>query len=79
MRPDWGRQMTALVKSGGYLVALLFPMIEQPLGVGPPFKARVEDYAEALGSGWEKVIDEKPKDSLPSHEGIEWLYVWRKV
>ncbi|KAH9844042.1 S-adenosyl-L-methionine-dependent methyltransferase [Rhodofomes roseus] len=76
-RGDWGRQMTALVKPGGYLVTLLFPILDQPQDVGPPFRARHEDYVQALGSGWQKVVDEVPKDSLPTHQGIERLLVWK--
>lgn len=29
-RGEWGRQMTVLAKSGGYLVTLLFPILDQP-------------------------------------------------
>ncbi|KAH9938414.1 S-adenosyl-L-methionine-dependent methyltransferase [Fomitopsis serialis] len=74
---EWGHQMTALVKSGGYLVTLLFPIIDQPEGMGPPFRARPEDYVEALGDSWQKVLDKVPMDSLPTHQEIERLLVWK--
>ena len=76
---DWGQKMSAIVKPGGYLVTLLFPIHDEPSDVGPPFWARPQSYAKALNSGWEKVIDEEPKDSLPTHKGIERLLVWKKL
>ncbi|KZT72612.1 S-adenosyl-L-methionine-dependent methyltransferase [Daedalea quercina L-15889] len=78
-RTEWGHKMSTLVKPGGYLITLLFPIHNNPQDVGPPFWARTESYLEVLGDGWEKVVDEVPKDSLPAHEGIEKLLVWKKL
>jgi hypothetical protein len=35
-RPAWGSQMCKLVKPGGYLITLVFP-IDEPKLEGPPF------------------------------------------
>jgi methyl halide transferase len=75
MRKDWGLQMRALTKPGGYLVALVYPM-EPKNELGPPFFVRPEHYTEHLGEGWRKVLDEEPTTSLPSHVGRERLVVW---
>ncbi|PCH41416.1 S-adenosyl-L-methionine-dependent methyltransferase [Wolfiporia cocos MD-104 SS10] len=77
-RPEWGRQMTKIVKSGGYLITLLFPIINQPENVGPPFYAREESYAAVLGADWENVLDEIPENSIESHKGVEQLIVWKR-
>ncbi|PCH41417.1 S-adenosyl-L-methionine-dependent methyltransferase [Wolfiporia cocos MD-104 SS10] len=78
LRADWGRQMAKIVKSGGYLIALLFPILNQPEDVGPPFYAREEHYSALLDGDWEKVLDEIPENSLVGHKGIEQLMVWRR-
>ncbi|KDR82394.1 hypothetical protein GALMADRAFT_134020 [Galerina marginata CBS 339.88] len=76
-RPDWGRQMDTLVKSGGFLIALVFPMNPQSED-GPPYFTRPEHYIDVLGKDWVKVIDRVPEESDPSHVGYEHLIVWRK-
>lgn len=78
MRADWGRQMNALVKPGGYLITLIFP-IDPPKDTGPPFFVRPEHYIEPLGKDWEKVIDKVPEVSSEEHVGRERLVVWKKL
>ncbi|EIN10667.1 S-adenosyl-L-methionine-dependent methyltransferase [Punctularia strigosozonata HHB-11173 SS5] len=78
MRNDWGKKMRELVKPGGVLITLIFP-IDPPQDVGPPFFVRPEHYLEPLGEGWEKVIDEVPEVSSENHVGRERLVVWRRL
>ncbi|EIW82233.1 S-adenosyl-L-methionine-dependent methyltransferase [Coniophora puteana RWD-64-598 SS2] len=78
MRNDWGRQMNTLVKPGGYLIALIFPIDSYREG-GPPFSVKPEDYYEPLGSGWEKVLDKIPENPSPRRLGRERMVVWRKL
>ncbi|OCH88290.1 S-adenosyl-L-methionine-dependent methyltransferase [Obba rivulosa] len=77
-RAEWGRQMAALLRSGGILVTLVFP-IDPPQEVGPPFFVRPEHYVDVLGEGWEKILDKVPEHSLESHIGRERLLVWKKL
>lgn len=77
-RADWGRQMNALVKPGGFLITLIYP-IDPPQKDGPPFFVRPEHYLEPLGPSWEKVVDKVPEVSLDSHVGRERLVVWKKL
>ncbi|CAG7853533.1 SubName: Full=Uncharacterized protein {ECO:0000313/EMBL:CCA72986.1} [Serendipita indica DSM 11827] len=77
LRAHWGQQMNALIKSGGLLVTLVFP-IDPPQDYGPPFFVRKEHYVEALGDGWELVLERVPEVSKDSHVGRELLVVWRK-
>ena len=77
-RNDWGRQMTNLVKPGGYLITLVFP-IDPPQDLGPPFFVRPEHYVEPLGDAWIKVLDKIPEKSLETHINRERLLVWRKL
>ncbi|KAG2068872.1 S-adenosyl-L-methionine-dependent methyltransferase [Suillus decipiens] len=78
MRPEWGRQMAKLVKTGGFLITLVFP-IDPQVDYGPPFFVRPNHYEEVLGSVWEKVIDEVPAVSSPSHIGRERIIVWKRL
>ncbi|CCM02748.1 uncharacterized protein FIBRA_04856 [Fibroporia radiculosa] len=77
-RPEWGQQMRQLIKPGGYLITLVFPLDDQPEGVGPPFFVLPDHYAVALGDGWGKVVDKVPAVSLESHKDRERIVVYRR-
>lgn len=77
-RVEWGKQMNHLIKSGGYLITLIFP-IDSPTDKGPPFFVRPEHYLEPLGNGWEKVLDKVPENPIESHVGKEQIIIWRKT
>ncbi|KAF5369586.1 hypothetical protein D9758_002566 [Tetrapyrgos nigripes] len=82
MRLSWGKQMQNLVKPGGYLITLVYPLghrSEEDKPKGPPFYVEPEHYIEPLGNGWEKVIDEIPERSSPNHEGKQRLVVWKRT
>ncbi|TCD71319.1 hypothetical protein EIP91_011090 [Steccherinum ochraceum] len=79
-RPKWGQRMDDLVKKGGYLVTLVFP-IDPPVETGPPFFVRPEHYVEVLQpqSQWEKVFDQIPEKSAEHHVGRERMIVWKRL
>ncbi|KAF8056711.1 S-adenosyl-L-methionine-dependent methyltransferase [Lyophyllum atratum] len=76
-RPEWGRQMVSLVKPGGYLITLVWP-IDSPTDLGPPFFVRVEHYEQVLGDNFVKVFDEVPGTSMPNHVNKERIMVWKR-
>lgn len=78
-RVDWARQMAKLVKPGGFLITLVFPIIDPDTGTGPPFYVRAEHYREVLGDGWEVVVDKIPEVSLETHKGRERMIVRRRL
>jgi len=78
MRPAWGKKMTELVKPGGYLISLVFP-IDPPVEHGPPYYVRPNHVLGALGEGWEKLIDEVPENSSEPHVGRESLLVLKRL
>ena len=78
LRDDWGRQVNSLVKSGGYLITLVFPL-DPPQDHGPPYFVRPEHYVGPLGDGWEKAVDRVPQRSDETHVNRERLVVWRKL
>ncbi|KAF9456877.1 S-adenosyl-L-methionine-dependent methyltransferase [Collybia nuda] len=76
-RPEWSRQMANLVKPGGYLITLIFPM--DPLSdIGPPYSVRPSHYHEHLDGNFVKIIDRESKMSLPGRAGRERIAVWRR-
>ena len=77
LRSDWGKQMSALLRPGGYLITLIFPLNLPADGGGPPFFVKPEHYVDVLGEGWEKVLDKIPENS--THVGQERLVVYRKL
>ena len=78
MRPVWAKQMNKLVKPGGYLISLVYPL-DPYVETGPPFYVRPNHVVEALGEGWEKVIDEVPENSIEAHKGRESLLVFKRL
>ena len=57
---------------------MVFP-IDPPVDYGPPWYVRPGHYAEVLGDGWEKVCDQVPTRSAPSHVNRERMVVWKKL
>jgi len=80
LRPSWGSQMRHLVKKGGYLITLIWPIDGDRPG-GPPYSVDVGMYTEALqadpGSGnWTKIFDEATNH--PDRKGTERIAVWKR-
>ncbi|KAF9447686.1 thiol methyltransferase 1 [Macrolepiota fuliginosa MF-IS2] len=78
LRGDWGKKMTELIKPGGYLITLVFP-IDPYFEGGPPHYVQPEHYDEYLSSAFDKVVDRVPEMSAPGHVGRERLIVWKRV
>lgn len=80
VRPQWAKQINSLIKSGGYLITLMFPHVAQPYTTGPPFYSNFDSYAEVLGDGWEVVYDKIPDDItlVGPHKGKDRLVVWKR-
>lgn len=79
MRDDWGRQMSALVKPGGYLITLVYPLGLTPDGRGPPYHVEPEHYIGPLGGNFTKVYDETPKTKAASpYDGDSQMIVWKR-
>ncbi|KAF8632895.1 hypothetical protein AX17_004741 [Amanita inopinata Kibby_2008] len=77
-RPEWGRQMAALIKPGGYLICVVFP-IEPEKDYGPPWFVRPGHYDEPLGGHFKKVLDRVPRRVPPALAGKQHLLVWQRI
>ncbi|KAJ4485286.1 S-adenosyl-L-methionine-dependent methyltransferase [Lentinula aciculospora] len=87
-RPLWGSQINSLIKTGGYLITLMFPHVPshdpQPYTAGPPFYSNFTSYEEVLRAGggeWQVVSDKIPDDHtlLDPHKGKDRIVVWKKT
>ncbi|KAG6831472.1 hypothetical protein H0H92_010381 [Tricholoma furcatifolium] len=76
-RVEWAQQMASLVKPGGFLITLVWP-IDAPTDLGPPFFVRVEHYENVLSDAFDKVLDKVPTMSLDHHVGKERIVVWKR-
>ncbi len=86
-RPAWSRKMSRLIRSGGELVTLLFPVIEdhstflEMVATGPPFPLVPEQTPHLVQEGFEPITISPVPPSL-SHEGRrgkEWLARFRRL
>jgi len=78
LREGWGKQMCNLIKSGGYLITLAFPIDGDRKG-GPPFSVDIPSYAAVLDSGWEKVLDKVPEEVTGNSMGRMRLVIWKRL
>ena len=70
--------MAKLIKPGGYLITLIYPILPC-VDYGPPYYVRPEHYVEALGDNFEKVLDKIPAVSTENHVDRERLVVWKRL
>ncbi|KAG8758363.1 hypothetical protein FRC11_003811, partial [Ceratobasidium sp. 423] len=79
LREHWGQRMTEIVKPGGYLITLMYPIDpDRARNDGPPFPVDFEAYSSVLKESWDNLLNVVPSTSRPAHEGRERLGVWRR-
>ncbi|KAF8741910.1 Thiopurine S-methyltransferase (TPMT), partial [Rhizoctonia solani] len=79
LRKSWGQRMTEIVRPGGYLIALMYPIDPgRRRNDGPPFPVDFDAYSAVLKESWDNVVNVVPTTSRPTHEGRERLGVWRR-
>mmetsp|Transcript_9801 Transcript_9801/g.14710 ORF Transcript_9801/g.14710 Transcript_9801/m.14710 type:complete len:270 (-) Transcript_9801:100-909(-) len=80
LRQPWGKRMGKLVKRGGRLLTLVYPIDERngnnESAVGPPFPVTVEEYEKVLfPEGFVKESECTSEETVPQRKGRE-LVVW---
>ncbi|KAI9143257.1 S-adenosyl-L-methionine-dependent methyltransferase [Paraphysoderma sedebokerense] len=75
MRPDWARRMYEIIKPGGLLITLMFPIDNHE--DGPPFAVSPELYRQLLTSYFDEVSI-SDCESFPARAGREKLGLWRR-
>ncbi len=77
-RQEYAHVMATILKAGGYLAGLFFPMDEVERE-GPPFTVREEDIrAQFEQEGLVLVSSDIPRESHPARAGRERLMIFRK-
>ncbi|KAJ3123909.1 hypothetical protein HK098_001554 [Nowakowskiella sp. JEL0407] len=77
LRQDWANKMNSLLKPGGYLICLMYPLVNDDPNVGPPFPLRREIYSSLLGQTMQ-FMEERQVRSIPRRAGVEALSIWKK-
>jgi len=74
MRPKWADKMAQLIRPGGYLLTLMFPL-SQHQG-GPPFALSEQVYHKLLDNSF-KLLWERECISVERRKGMEKLVLWQ--
>ncbi|RKP08246.1 S-adenosyl-L-methionine-dependent methyltransferase [Thamnocephalis sphaerospora] len=77
MRNDWGKRQAELVRPGGHLITLMFPLDASREG-GPPYALTVELYHTLLDANFELVYENASPRSPAEREGKQRMAVWRR-
>ncbi|CEL57817.1 putative thiol methyltransferase 2 OS=Arabidopsis thaliana GN=HOL3 PE=1 SV=1 [Rhizoctonia solani AG-1 IB] len=79
LRESWGRRVADIVKPGGHLIALMYPIDpDRRRNDGPPFPVDFNAYSTVLEESWDNILNVVPTVSRPNHEDRERLGVWRR-
>ncbi|CAE6471141.1 unnamed protein product [Rhizoctonia solani] len=79
LREPWGRRMAEIVKPGGYLITLMYPIDPgRARDDGPPFPVDFEAYSAVLKEFWDNLLNVIPATSREKSEGRERLGIWRR-
>jgi SAM-dependent methyltransferase len=76
LRADWGKRMQQLVKPGGVLVCLVFPL-DETRTTGPPYPVTMDAYTQVL-QGFQLELDQPCTHSFADRVGHERLTIWRR-
>ncbi|RPA79062.1 S-adenosyl-L-methionine-dependent methyltransferase, partial [Ascobolus immersus RN42] len=76
-RPDWAQRMSELVKKGGNLICLEFPLGKPAETQGPPWGVTEEAYAEILSAvGFKRLERYEPEKVHEIGKGKTMLSKW---
>ncbi|KAF3931355.1 hypothetical protein ABW20_dc0104414 [Dactylellina cionopaga] len=79
LRTKWAARMAELVKPGGRLICLEFPLDRSLDQLGPPWPMRSEIYKEVLENvGFERVLHVKPRRYLEAGKDSDMIAVWKR-
>ncbi|GAA5853560.1 hypothetical protein JCM3766R1_003129 [Sporobolomyces carnicolor] len=76
-RRMWGERYAALIRRGGVLITLEYPIDGDRQG-GPPFSVSPEAYDQVLSPNFDKMYDQVPTKQTAGHEGRERIVVWKR-
>lgn len=77
-RNDWGRRMSEIIKPGGHLICIEFPLYKAPETGGPPFGVTEQLYIELLGENFERVKRFKPERTHEIGKNHDHISIWKR-
>jgi methyl halide transferase len=75
--PEYASVIGRVLKPGGLLIALLFP-VEQRTG-GPPFAVDLDEVETLLAPAFRNTVREYSSDTISPRRGREVLTVWERL
>ncbi|MEE2765454.1 MAG: methyltransferase domain-containing protein [Candidatus Neomarinimicrobiota bacterium] len=78
-RHDYGKIIHAVLKPGGKLIGLWFPLDKKLEDGGPPWGTSVDDVKSLFSNGWEIEREEFHELSVNSRQDREKLIIFRKT
>jgi len=78
-RPKWAETYSRIIKPGGVLIAIVYPIKGPNAGPeGPPFNVAPEHYKDLLSSTFDLKWEGIPPRQKDTHVGHEILQVWQR-
>lgn len=79
LREQWAERVASLIKPGGILICLEFPLYKAYDLPGPPWAIRSENYVCLLETvGFDRVHYVKPRRYLPAGKDSDMISAWRR-
>lgn len=78
MRHAYRDQMAYLLKPGGLLFGLYFPLSKPPESEGPPYGVKRDEVEASFKEHFDLVHAEFPAESVKPRRGNEILMIWRR-
>ena len=78
-RKEYEIIVRGILKTGGHLVGLWFPLDKDLAEEGPPYGTSIDEVKSTFDSGWEITKEEFSEYSIKPRKGREKLVVFKKV
>jgi len=78
-RKEYENVVKSILKIGGHLVGLWFPLDKDSAEEGPPYGTSIEEVKSTFDSGWKIINEEFSEHSIKPRKGREKLIVFKKI
>ena len=78
-RKEYESIVKGILKIGGHLVGLWFPLDKDSLEEGPPYGTSIEEVKSTFDFGWKIIREEFSEHSIKARKGREKLVVFKKI
>mgnify|MGYP001230025883 FL=1 len=78
-RKEYEIIVRGILKTGGHLVGLWFPLDKDLAEEGPPYGTSIEEVKSTFDSGWEIIKEEFSEYSIKPRKGREKLVVFKRI